>query len=64
MRRALSALPVLLLALSLAQPGWARPANQSGNLLSNGGFETVGSGGYGDVPAGWQPWWAESAKNP
>jgi LysM repeat protein len=54
---------MLVSGMALAQPGWARPASQSGNLLANGGFETAGSGGYGDVPAGWLPWWAESPKN-
>mgnify|MGYP001179290690 FL=1 len=63
MRRGLVIILALLLALALAQPGSARPAPQSGNLLANGGFETAGSGGYGDVPASWLPWWAESAKN-
>ena len=42
----------------------AAPAAQGGNLLVNAGFETPAAAGYGEAPASWLPWWAETAKNP
>ncbi|MBP7693378.1 MAG: LysM peptidoglycan-binding domain-containing protein [Anaerolineales bacterium] len=43
----------------LGTPAAAAPAAQAANLLTNGGFETAGSG---SGTANWTHWWSESPK--